>query len=198
MPASPDLPATHFPGSDRFYALLDAAVALGEPEATTDALRAALESLIRDPSVHLPDAVHTPMAGHYARRELYRSPVHGYSVVAMTWGPGQDTPLHDHDGRWCVEGVWQGELDIIRYELLETDGARARFRAAETLRAGAGSAGSLIPPHEHHVLRNPHDDAVAVSVHVYQAPLVQCARFRHDGDDWYVREQSCLTTDATD
>ena len=73
-----------------------------------------------------------------------------------------------------------------------------RFRAAETLRAGPGSAGSLIPPHEHHVLRNPHDDAVAVSVHVYQAPLMQCARFRHDGDDWYVREQSCLTTDATD
>ncbi|MCL6619963.1 MAG: cysteine dioxygenase family protein [Thermomonas hydrothermalis] len=196
--AAADLPYTEFPGCARFYALLDAAVALGTPEAVTDALRQALITLIHDPSIRLPDAIRQPVAGHYARRELYRSPRYGYSVVAMTWGPGQSTPLHDHDGRWCVEGVWEGELEVSRYELIDSDGERARFYLAETLRAAPGSAGSLIPPHEYHILRNPHDDAVAVSVHVYQAPLTQCARFHHDRDDWYVREQSCLTTDTID
>jgi predicted metal-dependent enzyme (double-stranded beta helix superfamily) len=39
-------------------------------------------------------------------------------VIAMSWGPGQGTPLHDHDAMWCVEGVWLGELEITRYELL--------------------------------------------------------------------------------
>lgn len=170
-------------------------MALGTPDAITEALRVALESLIRDPAVQLPSAVRSPVAGHYARRELYRSPDLGYSVVAMTWGPGQGTPLHDHDGRWCVEGVWEGELDILRYELLEAAGDRARFCLAETLRAGTGSAGSLIPPHEHHVLRNPRTDAIAVSIHIYQAPLVRCAHFHHDSGDWYVRKQVCLGTD---
>ena len=195
MPASPDLPATHFPGSDRFYALLDAAVALGEPEATTDALRAALESLIRDPSVHLPDAVHTPVAGHYARRELYRSPVHGYSVVAMTWGPGQGTPLHDHSGLWCVEGVWHGELEITQYELLEQAGERYRFRAAGGMRAGPGSAGSLIPPHEYHTIRNASAEQMAVSLHIYQAEMACCAKFQPLSGEWFVRESATLATD---
>ena len=78
----------------------------------------------------------------------------GYSVVAMTWGPGQGTPIHDHCGLWCVEGVWDGQLEITQYELLERDGERFRFRAAGGMQAGPGSAGSLIPPHEYHTIRN--------------------------------------------
>ena len=190
------MPRIPFRGSGRFLALLDAAVARGEAQAVTAALRDALEQLIRDPAVSLPDCVCEPVAGHYARRELYRSPEHGYSVVAMTWGPGQDTPLHDHDGLWCVEGVWQGQLDITRYELLEQAGERFRFRAADVMHAGPGSAGSLIPPHEYHTIRNADPSGVAVSVHVYQAPLESCSRFSPREDGWFLRESVLLATDT--
>lgn len=191
--ASP--PQIAFPGSARFRALLDAAVALGEVQAATAALRDALQQLIADPDVRLPECVHAPLAGHYARRELYRSPVHGYSVVAMTWGPGQGTPLHDHDGRWCVEGVWQGQLDIVQYELAEQAGDRFRFRVAGRSCAGPGSAGSLIPPHEYHTICNADPAGIAVSVHVYQAPLESCACFRPQEDGWFVRESTQLAID---
>ena len=77
----------------------------------------------------------------------------------MTWGPGQGTPVHDHSGLWCVEGVWDGQLEITQYELLERDGERFRFRAAGGMHAGPGSAGSLIPPHEYHTIRNASPDA---------------------------------------
>jgi predicted metal-dependent enzyme (double-stranded beta helix superfamily) len=191
-------PDTHvaFQGRERLIAGIDAALAAGDCHAVTAALRSMLCALIRDPEVSLPDCVHAPITDHYARRELYRSPEHGYSVVAMTWGPGQGTPIHDHAGCWCVEGVWNGELEITQYELLERDGDRARFRAAGGIQAGPGSAGSLIPPHEYHTIRNASSDVVAVSLHIYEAPLECCSRFEPQSGEWHLRMENALQTDA--
>jgi predicted metal-dependent enzyme (double-stranded beta helix superfamily) len=184
-----------FPGREKFVAAVDKAMAAGDKHAITASLRTALCQLIRDADVRLPECVHEPIVDHYARRELYRSAEHGYSVVAMTWGPGQGTPLHDHSGLWCVEGVWRGDLEITQYELLEQTGERARFRAAGGMHAGPGSAGSLIPPHEYHTIRNTSEDAVAVSLHIYQAPMGCCAKFAHSEGEWYARETAEMATD---
>ena len=188
-----------FPGQAKFIAAVDAAVVAGDKHAVTAALRNALCALIRDDDVQLPCCVHDAIVEHYARRELYRSPQHGYSVVAMTWGPGQGTPLHDHSGLWCVEGVWDGELEIVQYELLERDGERYRFRAAGGIHAGPGSAGSLIPPHEYHTIRNASADRIAVSLHIYQAEMACCAKFQpllpDQTGEWFVREAATLVTD---
>ena len=189
------LPDIHFPGHDKLVAALDTAVTSGDEHAITAALRNTLCAMIRDRDVHLPECVHDPIVDHYARREIYRSERHGYSVVAMTWGPGQGTPVHDHSGLWCVEGVWDGELEIVQYELLERDGERFRFRAAGGMHAGPGSAGSLIPPHEYHTIRNASEDAVAVSLHIYKAPMECCSKFVPQSGEWFVRESSTLATD---
>jgi predicted metal-dependent enzyme (double-stranded beta helix superfamily) len=195
--AGMDTPCTavDFPGCAKFMAAIDAAVAAGDQHAVTSAVRNSLCAMIRDPDVALPGCVHDPIVDHYARRELYRSPNHGYSVVAMTWGPGQGTPLHDHSGLWCVEGVWAGELEIVQYELLERDGERFRFRAAGGLHAGPGSAGSLIPPHEYHTIRNTSHQEVAVSLHIYKAEMACCSKFQQREGEWFVRESSELLTD---
>ena len=194
-PCAADAASIEFPGRDKFVACIDAAMQAGDPHAVTKALRQALCVLIRDPDVRLPDCVHEPIVDHYARRELFRSPAHGYSVVAMTWGPGQGTPLHDHAGLWCVEGVWLGELEITQYELLEHAGERFRFRAAGGVHAGPGSAGSLIPPHEYHTIRNASEDAIAISLHIYQAEMACCTRFHPHSGEWFVREAATLVTD---
>ncbi|ADV27110.1 cysteine dioxygenase type I [Pseudoxanthomonas suwonensis 11-1] len=189
-----------FQGKHKMVAALDAAVALGEERAVTAALRSALVSLFGDREVGLPAQVLQPITDHYARRELHTSPELGYSVVAMTWGPGQGTHIHDHDGAWCVEGVWHGRLAITRYEPLAREGERWRFEAVDELEAAPGSAGSLIPPHEYHAIRNPQADAVAVSLHVYQHPLLRCHVFvPEDGAlgacGWTRREERHLCTD---
>ena len=189
---SPDL---DFPGRDKLVQAIDAAVASGDQHAITAALRNTLCMLIRDRDVRLPDCVHEPISDHYARRELYRSPAHGYSVVAMTWGPGQGTPIHDHCGLWCVEGVWDGQLEIAQYELLERDGERFRFRAAGGIQAGPGSAGSLIPPHEYHAIRNASPDAIAISLHIYKAPMECCSMFLPQQGEWFQRAPKALPTD---
>lgn len=175
-----DLQTSPFPafrGRDRLIAAVDAAMTSGDAGRITADLQLALQEAIADSRIELPECVHRPVSDHYARRPLYHSQEHGYSVIAMSWGPGQGTPLHDHDAMWCVEGVWLGELEITRYELLEC-------------------AGSLIPPHEYHTLRNASDEALAISVHVYEAPMERSAVFDPLGGDWYQRRIQALQADA--
>ncbi|MFK3649734.1 cysteine dioxygenase family protein [Lysobacter enzymogenes] len=195
MNATDALPDLDFPGHDKLVAAIDAAVAAGDEHAVTAALRNTLCKMIRDRDVNLPDCVFDPIDDHYARRELYRSPELGYSVVAMTWGPGQGTPMHDHSGLWCVEGVWDGELEITQFELLERNGENFRFRAAGGMHAGPGSAGSLIPPHEYHTIRNASQDSVAVSLHIYKAPMECCSMFVQREGEWFRRVDKTLETD---
>ena len=189
------LPDLDFPGHDKLVAAIDDAVNAGDEHAVTSALRNTLCRMIRDRDVQLPECVFDAIDDHYARREIYRSPRLGYSVVAMTWGPGQGTPVHDHCGLWCVEGVWDGELEITQYELLERAGDDFRFRAAGGMHAGPGSAGSLIPPHEYHTIRNASGENVAVSLHIYKAPMEACSMFVPREGEWFVRVDKALKTD---
>ena len=186
-----------FPGRDRLLRRIDEAVALGDPPLVTRAVKDALSDAIVDPAIQLPACVRRPVPGHYARREIHRSASLGYSIITMCWAPGQGTPLHDHDAMWCVEGVWQGDLQITPYTLLEQQGERHRFRAEPVLYGHCGSTGSLIPPFEYHTLCNASEDAVAVSVHVYQAPMERSAVFEPlEEEGWYVRRVKCLGTDT--
>lgn len=187
--------ALEFPGCRTLVDALDDAMDKASPTEITDALRTTLCRLIREQSVQLPACVYEAHPEHYARRELYRSERHGYSVTAMTWGPGQGTLIHDHAGMWCVEGVWSGALEITQYQLLEHEQSRYRFNSVGAIQAGVGSAGSLIPPHEYHAIRNASDDAVAVSLHIYSAPMTHCAVFRPLENQWYERDERELSLD---
>ncbi|GAB2492969.1 cysteine dioxygenase family protein [Arenimonas alkanexedens] len=177
--------ALDFPGCDRLLKMIDDAVALGDDHAVTERLRNGLCQAIGDNGIQLPACVLEPVTDHYARRELYRCESSGYSVVAMTWGPGQGTPIHDHSGLWCVEGIWHGQLEITQYELRAQEGERFHFEPVGTHTASAGSAGSLIPPHEYHTIRNPSASGIAVSLHIYKKALTCCAMFQPEGEGWY-------------
>ena len=103
-----------------------------------------------------------------------------------------------------MEGVWHGRLAITQYEPRERRDGRWRFIRMGDIEAGPGSAGSLIPPHEYHAIRNPSDAGIAVSLHVYQRPLLRCHVFVPEDADapcagdggWMRREERLLGTDA--
>lgn len=184
-----------FHGRQLLIDAVDHAVSLGDNAAIVQSLRGALCRMMREGTVTLPACVLDPVEGHYARRELYSSPEHDYVVIAMTWGPNQGTPIHDHSGLWCVEGVWHGQLEITQYDLSERRGDRYRFTEVGSLIAGTGSAGSLIPPHEYHTIRNASDTHVAVSVHVYQRTMTCCGIFQDTADGWHVYVSKQLQLD---
>ena len=188
-----------FPGRDRLISAVDEAVALGDCGAVVQRLRQNLCGLMRSGDVQLPACVYQTVPGHYARREIHRSAELGYAIVAMTWGPSQGTPVHDHAGMWCVEGVWSGQLEITQYDLSERRDDAFLFREVGTLIAGTGSAGSLIPPHEYHAIRNASDSDIAVSLHIYAEPMTRCCVFEDGsglGAGWHRQVQKQLQLDA--
>ncbi|HKJ16816.1 MAG TPA: cysteine dioxygenase family protein [Xanthomonadales bacterium] len=188
--------ALDFEGKERLIARIDEAVSGDCPFEITTCLRKALVESIADKAIRLPDSVYQYVPDHYARRELYHCPKKGFSVIAMTWGPGQGTPIHDHSGMWCVEGVWAGCIEVVSYEPVERDGKRIRFENVGSIVAGCGSAGSLIPPHEFHTIRNIDPTDAAVSVHIYSGAMTQCTMYNDEGDNWYRPETKQLQLDA--
>lgn len=182
------------PGAETLIAMADRAVAHGDVEKIVDELRTGLCAVIRAGSVKLPEEFRQSCADHYARRLVHRDDAQGYSVVAMTWGPGQATPLHDHGGMWCVEGVWDGCIDVQQYELLEKRDGRFRFEKRNSFQAGTGSAGCLIPPHEYHRISNPAPQ-IAISIHIYGGDMNFCSVFEPEDGGWYVRREKSLGLD---
>ena len=172
---------------------LDEAVQIGDPEAITQRIKQELQDAIRARSVVLPDRFHRVRPGGYARRLLHRNDDLGYTAVVMTWGPGQGTPLHDHAGIWCVEGVVEGRMDVTQYDLVETTDADAAYRFEEKgcVHAIVGSAGCLIPPFEYHTLANALDEP-SITLHIYGGEMTTCHVFEPSADGRYARRERPL------
>jgi predicted metal-dependent enzyme (double-stranded beta helix superfamily) len=180
------------PGLDKLISVIDHAVAHPTFEDIAQSLKTGLQDLIRQQEIELPQEICAACDGHYGRRLLYRSPDHGYAVVAMIWGPGQGTALHDHAGTWCVEGVVQGQIEVTQYDLLERSGEQWHFQQQDTITTGVGAAGSLIPPFEYHTIRNAEDRTTSVTIHVYGQEMDQCTIFEPEGSNGWFRQRSRL------
>ena len=174
---------------------LDRAVGLGDVKHVTAQIKRELEDVARRTKIVLPDRFHHCCGDSYARRLLHRSPELGYTVVVMTWGPGQQTTLHDHAGIWCVECVIEGELEVTRYDLLEESQSGCRFNKVDQMRAGVGNAGCLIPPYEYHVLANALSDRKSMTVHVYGGEMEYCNLYVPRNEVWWDKRRKPLTYD---
>jgi predicted metal-dependent enzyme (double-stranded beta helix superfamily) len=184
-------------GLSQLIARIDEAVKMCDPEAITQQVKLELQTAIRARTVQLPERFHRVRHDGYARRLLHRDDDLGYTAVVMTWGPGQRTPLHDHAGIWCVEGVVEGRMDVTQFDLVEEtpgDGGAYRFEAKGCVHAAVGSAGCLIPPFEYHVLANALDEP-SITLHVYGGEMTTCHVFEPAAGGRYVRRARALSYD---
>ncbi len=171
---------------------LDQAVLAVEPaEICTRVKRALVEFC--ETGAGLDDSWLEPVQSGYGRRLLHRDPQDRYTVVVMAWGSGQGTPIHDHDGLWCVECVCRGRIRVLSYHAAEKDGEdRVRFEREAEIVAGVGEAGALIPPFDYHVIENPFGEPAA-TIHVYGGEMEQCCVFEQEtGTNWHVRAEKSL------
>lgn len=175
-----------YPGCSRLIEELDKAVASSTvPEKITHAVQATLHELLSARQVELPEGMRQPAPNTYARRLVHASPGLGYTVLAMVWGPGQGTGLHNHAGMWCVEGVLDGLIEVTQYSMHERSGSLYRFQREGCDKAGVGEAGRLIPPHEYHVLRNVVEGGSSITIHVYGGEMSRCSVFEPRTEGWY-------------
>ena len=182
-------------GIKNLISCLDEALGLEDPQAITDHLKKKLGDLCTRRDFSLPESYTKCCDSSYARRLLHHDRELNYTVVVMTWGPGQGTGLHDHAGMWCVECVVEGELEVTQYDLQEEHDGQCRFACSQRTRTGIGDAGCLIPPYEYHVLSNAHTDRVAVTLHVYGGEMDHCNVYEPGKDGWWTRRARSLGYD---
>lgn len=182
-----------FPGYSELIARLDAAVALADIEAVTARVKDELCDVLSRSALRLPETYRRTRADGYARRLLHHDADRGYTAVVMTWAPGQSTPLHDHGGLWCVEGVVDGTMQVTQFDRIDEGDGACGFVERGRISAGVGSAGALIPPSDYHVLGNALPDRPSITLHVYGGDLTTCHVFVPRGGGRYERQERCLS-----
>jgi predicted metal-dependent enzyme (double-stranded beta helix superfamily) len=162
---------------DNLVRAIRAEVHLGlDWQQTADRVARALGAELPDPAVILPAPLRRGDPAGYQSHLLHAEPDGGFSVSAMVWLPGQQTPVHDHVA-WCVTAVLQGREHEEIFALADgepADGELADGRPALRLAARnvnpPGSVSAFAPPGDIHRVRNT-GDVVAISMHVYGADI---------------------------
>ncbi len=178
------------PSVARLIRRLDEATASTDIQQVCQQVKDTLIDEVAQGHLQLPEELVAPRAEGYARRLLHHDPEDRYTIVIMTWGSGQGTPIHDHDGKWCVECVCLGSIRVTSYELIgDVDADQVRFRRERDISAGFGEAGSLIPPFDYHVIENPHQNTAA-TIHVYGGAMDGCYIFSplQEGSPFHQKE----------
>jgi 3-mercaptopropionate dioxygenase len=182
-------------GLARLISRIDEAIGLQDPDAITARIKSDLEEAIRSNTVELAERFRRVRPDGYARRLLHRNDALGYTAVVMTWGPRQRTPLHDHAGIWCVEGVIEGRMDVLQFDLVDDedtgDRHHYRFEPRGCIQAAVGATGCLIPPFEYHVLANALDEP-SITLHIYGGEMSSCHVFEQAAGGRYLRRDRAL------
>ncbi|MDE1150111.1 MAG: cysteine dioxygenase [Azospirillaceae bacterium] len=157
-----------------FVGRLDGLLALNLPEgALLDRARDALADLVAADD-WLPPAYAEPDPVRYRQFLLYADPDGRFSVVSFVWGPGQETPVHDHTV-WGLVGILRGAEYSQRFVVASRDelvtvGPKQRFEAGEV---------EILSPDtgDIHRVTNAHLDRTSISIHVYGADIGQVRRW---------------------
>jgi predicted metal-dependent enzyme (double-stranded beta helix superfamily) len=133
---------------------------------------------------------------HYTRRLVWLEPDASFVVIAMTWLPGQASPLHDHAGLSGAEIVVDGEMHESTFRLKERhEGGRYRFARDLDRIVAKGAVGIVNPPYEYHDFGNA-GSTTAHTLHVYGGDLQSCQAFEAEDDGWWRSRRVDLHYDA--
>ncbi len=140
----------------------------GETASVSQAVAERLEPYLDDPGL-LTTGQREPDPNHYRQHILHVEPDGSFSIVALCWLPGQETPIHDHIS-WCVVGVHQG-LELETNYRLEQDAAGSEWLVQTgTVTCAPGMTEALTPPGDIHKVSNAGED-LAISIHIYGADI---------------------------
>ncbi len=149
----------------------------GDETALLAALRPELSKLVTTAG-WLPEAFTRPHPQYYQQYLLHADPLERWSMVSFVWGPGQQTPIHDHRV-WGLVGVLQGaELGTS----FQRD-ASGRLIASGEERLDPGEVVAVSPTvGDIHRVANAFADRVSISIHVYGGNIGTVRRAVYDAE----------------
>lgn len=145
-----------------------------EPDILAQASAALSELVAHDD--WLPEAMARPHPVYYQQHLLYGDPLDRFSLVSFVWGPGQQTPVHDHTV-WGLIGMLRGAEVDQHYRV---EGGRL-VEDGDGVVLSAGQVAAVSPTlGDVHRVRNAHDDRVSISVHLYGGNIGRIQRHVYD------------------
>ena len=169
-PPSTDAPAAA-PHLARLRSFLQRLAALVEQPSDVQTLLPQGQALLAELVTHddwLPDAFAQPHPEHYQQYLLHADALCRFSVVSFVWGPGQQTPIHDHTV-WGLIGMLRGSETSQRFV---QDAQQRWLPEGAPAQLLPGDVEVVYPPdHDVHQVRNAFDDRVSISIHVYGANI---------------------------
>ncbi|MGA8758171.1 MAG: hypothetical protein WB611_17930, partial [Stellaceae bacterium] len=120
----------------------------------------------------LPAEFGEPDPGHYRQYLLYCDPLERFSVVSFVWGPGQNTPIHDHTV-WGLIGMLRGAEISRNY----VHGPGGRLIPGDEVRLVSGDVTAVSPAiGDIHQVENALTNRPSISIHAYGANIGAVAR----------------------
>ncbi|SIT28450.1 cysteine dioxygenase [Achromobacter sp. MFA1 R4] len=165
-------------GLERLRSFIAIATRLASPQALaqTPELATAFADLVGHDD-WLPEACTVPHPQYYRQYLLHCDPLERFSLVSFVWGPGQFTPVHDHEV-WGYVGMLRGAEINQRY-VRAADGRLAPAGEPTTLRPG--DVERLSPAEgDIHRVSNAYPDQVSISVHLYGGNIGAVSRHVFD------------------
>ncbi|MGN8260178.1 cysteine dioxygenase [Pseudomonas sp. SMSB3] len=130
----------------------------------------------------LPDDLAQPDPQRYQQYLLHCDSRQRFSVVSFVWGPGQQTPIHDHRV-WGLIGMLRG-AELAQGFLRDAKGALSPH--GPSVRLGPGQVEAVSPRiGDIHQVSNAFADQVSISIHVYGGNIgaVERAVYGVDGSE---------------
>jgi predicted metal-dependent enzyme (double-stranded beta helix superfamily) len=165
---------------DALTAVVDAG---GDEPRTLDGCREAMKRLVAADD-WLPEAMAQPHPKYYQQYLLHCDPRDRFSIVSFVWGPGQETPVHDHTV-WGVIGMLRGGETCTPYR---NEGGRI-VQSGEPALLRPGDVDAVSPAiGDIHRVANTYDDRVSISIHAYGANIGRVRRHVFDLETGAVKE----------
>lgn len=168
------------PALDRLKHVVQAMTRLCERALDESALLAEATPLLRELVAvddWLPESLAQPHPEFYRQYLLHADPLGRFSIVSFVWGPGQQTPIHDH-GVWGLIGMLRG-AEFSQAYVPADDGALVQAGDAHRLQPGEVEAVSPTLGDIHQV-RNAFSDQVSISIHLYGGNIGEIRRHVFD------------------
>ena len=127
----------------------------------------------------LPDDLAQPHPQFYRQYLLHADPLQRFSVVSFVWGPGQQTPVHDHTV-WGLIGMLRG-AELAQPFGHDPAGRLLPQGAPTRLQPGDIEAVSPLLGDVHQV-SNAFNDRTSISIHVYGANIGAVQRWVYAED----------------
>ena len=97
-----------------------------------------------------------------------------FELMILCWGPGQASPIHNHEGQDCWMAVLAGEVEEVRYPMPSRERS-GPLQPRASLRFSQGQVAFIRDEMGLHLVRPLRTSATGgVTLHLYASPYDEC------------------------